>query len=159
MFRRLVVLSCLTSALGAPLGGQVRPADTLDASRRCLFSRGRHESTSEFLGRCAEDFVARNGYTSAQPTSDSTLWSPESIEFASSWHEIFQQRHNTLMPTGEGAGCDRLGCAATFRYANPARRCIVRVVTMSKTGNGMRMEHQEAVPRPGSAEERKCRGG
>ena len=159
MLRRLVELLVPAIVLGAPLGGQVRPADTLDASRRCLFSRGRHESTSEFLRRCAEDFVARNGYTSAPPTSDSTLWSPESIEFASSWQEVFQQRHNMLIPKGEGAGCDRIGCAATFRYANPANRCIVRVVTMSKTGNGMRMEHEEGVPRPGSAAERKCRSG
>jgi len=159
MSRTLLAHLLLVMVLGAPLSAQVRPADTLDSSRRCLFTRGRRESTSEFLRRCAEDFVARNGYTSAPPTSDSTLWSPESIEFASSWQEVFQRRHNRLMPKAESAGCNRGGCAATFRYADPSIRCVVRVVTMSKTGSGMRMEHQEAVPRPGSAEERKCRNG
>jgi hypothetical protein len=101
MFRTLLAHLLLAMVLGAPLSAQVRPADTLDSSRRCLFTRGRGESTSEFLRRCAEEFVARNGYTSAPPTADSTLWSPESIEFASSWQEVFQRRHNVLMPKAE----------------------------------------------------------
>jgi hypothetical protein len=147
------------AAFAAPVMAQVvRPADTLDHARRCAFSRRDKESASAFRTRCAEDFVARNGYTSGPPTSDSTLWATESIEFASSWQQLFQQRRNTLLPKADGAaGCDDNGCAATFRYADPAMKCIWRVVTMSRTGLGMRMQHQEAIPRPGSEEERKCR--
>ena len=145
--------------LVTPLSAQVRPipADTLDAARRCVFSRQARESTSAFLRRCTEDFVVRNGYTSAPPTPDSTLWATESIEFASSWPEVFRHRHNELVPKAESAGCDKTGCAATFRRTDSGNRCIWRVVTLAKSGNGMRMEHQEAVPRAGSAEERKCR--
>jgi hypothetical protein len=150
-FGPLIVLVTVLSGQARPI-----PADTLDPSRRCAFTRAPKQSTSAFLRQCAEEFVARNGYTSAPPTSDSSLWAPESIEFASSWQDLLQRRHNQLLPKAESAGCDKNGCAATFRYTGP-NRCIWRVVTMAQDGNGMRMEHQEAVPRPGSAEERQCR--
>ena len=152
-FAPLIGLVTALSAQARPI-----PADTSDPSRRCAFTQALKESTSAFLRRCAEEFVARNGYTSAPATSDSTLWASESIEFASSWQEALKHRHNELMPKAESAGCDENGCAATFRYTGQ-NGCIVRVVTMGKDGNGMRMEHQSAEPRPGSPEEQRCRKG
>jgi hypothetical protein len=152
----VVAILTLLVTIPAALRGQTRAADTLAAARRCLVTPLPREPNDSFLKRCAEDFVARNGYTAAPPASDSTLWASESFEFASSPAEALEHRRNTLVALAESAGCDRTGCAATFRYTNSALRCHVRVVTMTRTGNGMRMEHQDAVPVPGSKEERRC---
>src|SRR5258705_374237 len=97
MSRVLIALASVTF-LATVSSAQTRPipADTMDRARRCVFTQAPKESLSNFLQRCAEEFVARNGYTAAPPTSDSTLWAPESIEFASSWQEALQHRHNRL---------------------------------------------------------------
>src|SRR2546427_1338298 len=125
----ILTASVSTIFVATALSAQARPipADTLEPARRCVFTRAPKESTSAFLRRCAEDFVARNGYTSVPPASDSTLRATESIEFGSSWQQVVQRRHNELSPKAESAGCTKTGCAATFRYAG-GDACIVRVV-------------------------------
>jgi hypothetical protein len=154
--RVLVLLLASVVVLGGGLEGQTRPADTSETARRCSFTRGARESTAAFLKRCAEDFVARNGYTSAPATADSSLWASESIEYGSSWTQVSQSRRNTLLAQAASAGCDSIGCAATFRSTDPQQRCYLRVVTMTEKGTGMRMQHQGAVPVSGSDAERKC---
>ena len=156
---RLMVSSLSLVFVAATLSGQEGrplPSDTGNPARRCALTRGPKESLKGFVRRCAEDFVARNGYTSAPPTPDSTLWATESIQFAPSWQAVFHQRHSQLMPKAEGIGCGDTSCSATFRYSGPGP-CVFRIVTMGKDGNGMRMEHQSGVPIPGSGEARRCR--
>jgi hypothetical protein len=156
---RTIVPSVVSLIFAAGLGAQTRPADTLDASRRCVVNRTPEESLGLYVKRCAEDFVTRNGYTSAPATNDSSQWATESIEIGSSWKEVLQWRHNTLRAQAVSAGCDSTGCAALFLSTDPKERCYWRVVTMNARGMGMRMQHQSAVPRSGSAEERECRKG
>jgi hypothetical protein len=155
---RVIISSLSMMFVVSALRGQGRPlaADTVNPARRCAFTRGPKESIKAFVRRCAEDFVTRNGYTSVPPTSDSSLWATESIQFAPSWQAVFQQRHNQLVPKAEGIGCSKTSCSATFRFSG-SDPCVFRAVTMGKDGKGMRMEHQSGVPVPGSAAERKCR--
>ncbi len=131
MRRALLAMVLLWSApIGSSvLAGQTRPADTLEAARTCLL---------------------------VPPTADTSLWTPESIEFASSWADALQRRHNTLFPRAESAGCETGGCAATFRYASDTSLCHMRIVTMSSSFKGMRMQHQEVQPAPGTPRARAC---
>ncbi len=158
MRRALLAMVLLWSApIGSSvLAGQTRPADTLEAARTCLLVRAHREPADSFARRCAEEFIARNGYTSSPPTADTSLWTPESIEFASSWADALQRRHNTLFPRAESAGCETGGCAATFRYASDTSLCHMRIVTMSSSFKGMRMQHQEVQPAPGTPRARAC---
>ncbi len=155
---KLLAMVLVWSALVASsvLGGQTRPADTLEAARTCLLVRAPREPADSFARRCAEEFIARNGYTSSPPTADTSLWAPESIEFASSWAEALQQRHNTLFPRAESAGCEAGGCAATFRYPSDTSACYMRIVTMSSSFKGMRMQHQLVQLAPQFPRARAC---
>ncbi|HYJ79028.1 MAG TPA: hypothetical protein VEW03_05480 [Longimicrobiaceae bacterium] len=70
--------------------------------RECGVARDSAASDARHAIACAEEFVRRNGYTEAPPTTDSTLVAFESIEFADSLREVLALRHNALMERAVG---------------------------------------------------------
>jgi hypothetical protein len=66
----LLTLSCLASA---DLGSQTRAQDAADPRRRCTLSFQSEEMPERKAIRCAEWFIAVQGYTSAAPASDTAL--------------------------------------------------------------------------------------
>ena len=95
--------------------------------------------------RCAEWFVARNGYTDLAPVADSTQLASESIEFAPSVAELLASRRNTL---GRRAAvvCREAprGAGYTVGFAAPGDRARRegRAVTMDASFGALRVEHQ-----------------
>jgi len=150
-----IVFLC-AAALSSSLSGQIRPADTLERARTCILARRPTESPESFARRCAEDFIGRNGYTSSAPAADSTEWVSEGIEFASSWAGVFRWRQNSLQAHAATVFCGTLECGATFRSARDPTPCYERIVTMTRSFKGMRMQHQGVVPAPGTKEARRC---
>src|SRR4026209_3046151 len=59
----------------------------------------------EVARHCAEDFVLRQGYTSAPALVDSTSIVYEFVEPATNWREALKWRHNALQPSAV-AVCD-----------------------------------------------------
>ena len=156
---RTFSLMSLACALGvSPVVGQRSRTDTLTHNRVCLVPASARPGIDSIATRCAVDFIKRNGYTAASPTSDSTLWATEGIEWHSTWAEILRDRHNTLVDTPASVGCDSLRCAALFRYTNDTLGCIMRVVIMTRDYKGLLMVHEDAGPALKSAAARRCVG-
>jgi len=153
---RFAIAFLCAAAFGSPLVGQTRPGDTLQVARTCLFTRRLDESTQSVARRRAEDFIARNGYTLSPPTADSTLWASEDIEIDSTWAGVLRWRHNSLQSHAATVGCDSIECGATFQSAGDRSPCFERIVTMTGSFKGMRMQHQGVGPAPGTKEARQC---
>ena len=95
---------------------------------------------------CAEQFIARNGYTDLAPVADTTLIAFESLEWASGIEEMLRHRHNTLQRNALGVCKEPPGIRPTtgfvvvFRYRDTTLGA--RGVTMSKRFQELRVEHQ-----------------
>ncbi len=150
------IASLCALSLGSSLVAQTRPSDTLELARTCLLARRPDQSPQSFARGCAEDFIARNGYTLAPPAADSGLWASEGIEEDSTWTGVLRRRHNSLQPHAAVVGCDSAGCGASFRSASQPSPCVERMVTMTHSFKGMRMQHQGVAPAPGTKDAREC---
>ena len=144
----LVLLALLASvAMYACLGGQNRDEpDAVDPRRRCGLSRGDAELPDLFAVRCAEWFVARQGYTEQPSVADSTAVAYESIEFAESTAELLMQRRGTLESRAMGVcqGGAR-GSAWTVVFWNRGRTGA-RAVTLDEAFGSLRVEHVDFRP-------------
>lgn len=77
-----VLLACSLGGCGSPSGQPqaMTSADTVAVDRaRCILPVGVAPSDS-VAAKCAELFVARNGYTDLPPVSDSMQWTPTFME-------------------------------------------------------------------------------
>ena len=156
MFRPVALLSVLVCLAASPAVGQRAHADTLAHNRTCLVPANAKPANDSIVTRCAADFITRNGYSAAPPTSDSTLWATEGIEWDSSWAGIFRYRRNSLVDHPASVGCDTLRCAALFAYTNDTLGCVLRVVIMTRDYKGLLMVHENAGPALKSAMARRC---
>jgi hypothetical protein len=101
---------------------------------------------------CAEQFVARNGYTDRPAVADTSLLASESFELSSSAAEMLRMRDNTLEPQAVGlcapspseARAPTNGYIIAFRYRDTAG--TMRGVTMSDRFTNLRMQHQDLNP-------------
>jgi hypothetical protein len=95
--------------------------------------------------RCAEEFVARNGYTEQEPTVDSDDIAYESLEVAESFTAQVAERLNTLETRAIGVCVgtprDSAGFTVVFRYR--ADSTSARAVTMSRHCDSLQVEHQD----------------
>lgn len=98
--------------------------------------------------RRAERFVLENGYTSATADQVRAELDPESIERSSNREKVLAGRFNTLKPKAIGAKIGARGrddgwsIAFDFTSAESSEgRPLCRVLTMSKGGVDLRMEH------------------
>lgn len=110
----------------------------------------KHELTEEEAIRLAEEFVAQNGYTRADP--DKSKLAHETIEWESNIDNLLRQRHDTLEPKAYGIVHGRKGGApgwtVVFRYSHRASKQEQRngrAVTMNADGSDPRVEHVDFI--------------
>ena len=138
-----LVVVILAAACGSPT--PARHYSEFDR-RKCAVVPGPLPSAADTAIWCAEDFIARNGYTDLSPSKD-TMWIAfESIEASSSVTTILHERHNTLErraigvceshspPPGPAVG----GYIVVFRTRDAS---YARWVTMASRYSDLRVQH------------------
>ena len=129
-------IACAVRSAGVP---DDVPAWLRADPQRCLLRRDLGENMEAMARRCAELFVAENGYTDVPATDDSTRWVMEDGE------------------QGPGCGCSRAGsacwnrrpppssaafrqCVVFFRSRRLPQSCVYRAVTMSQVYTQIQLE-------------------
>ena len=141
----------------APHGRQSRPAALFDV-RRCGLTHPLGESRDATAVRCAEWFIARNGYID-RPVTDTAAMAPESIELGHSPLGWLAARHNTLAPRAvvvcRGA---KRGPGFTVGFLRPGSDTTVgRAVTMDTMFQALRVEHVDFSVARARADTSTCR--
>jgi hypothetical protein len=136
----LILLSARPSAAQQILA----VADTT-ALRACRVALVEGEQPELRAARCAEDFIRRNGYTSAPPDTSLGV-ARESIEWEASDSARLQARHGSLLPDALGVCPGARGApgyTVAFRYAGSTSDSIGRAVTMSPEFTELRVQHPD----------------
>ncbi len=134
---RIAILAAIVALGAASLSAQ-------EETTRACAAGASSEAASEAARRCAEEFVARNGYTLASPASDTLLLVVESIEREASWADRLAERRGTLLTPAISSDCTDLGCTVIFDFAPPAQ-CAGRAVTMTAQFTQMQVQHRDIV--------------
>ena len=98
--------------------------------------------------RCAEEFVARNGY-GTRNALDTARIAHEFIEVGSTMAEVLASRRNSLDPTAVVLCRERRGGPGfTVAFVPPSDSTlrVGRAVTMDPMLHEVRMEHQDYLP-------------
>ncbi|HEU4700585.1 MAG TPA: hypothetical protein VFS40_15480 [Gemmatimonadales bacterium] len=98
---------------------------------RCLRPRDFSENMETMARRCAEQFVAQNGYTDAEPSADTTRWVPEPAEHGA-WESVFRARRSSLVPEAAAVQCSGWECRVFFEARGLPGICARRVVVMTQ---------------------------
>ena len=121
-----VMLGTFLASLAGLSAAQTRAQeDSASLLRRCEVPRSADETGDQYAIRCAEHFIAEQGYTANPPTRDTNRVVPEGIEWKPSRAEWLAYRRRSLEPHAVGV------CTApeTGRYT---------VVFRSSGGRGAR---------------------
>jgi hypothetical protein len=137
------------------VASRVRPVAPPHEPRTCVLNRPRDEADTTYARRCAEAFIAQNGYTSATGVVDTSLVVPEFLDMGGV-EDILEHRHGQLEPRAESAGPGLDGWGVGFRYASDPSGCTLRVVLMKSDFTGMRMVHEDAGPASDTEQGRVC---
>jgi hypothetical protein len=123
-------------------GAQTRAADDAqDTLRRCGLSRA-GASPEIFAVRCAEWFVARQGYTAHNSRLETAVVVSEGIEWAASKREWLRYRRNSLEPRAVGICVGRwAGYDVVFRARGDSTSA--RGVKLDATFGALRVQHQD----------------
>jgi hypothetical protein len=114
--------------------------------RTCATIRESLPSAADTAISCAEEFIARNGYTDLRPAADTSRVAFESIDFAAGIAEVLRERHNSLERHAFGV-CEILplsaetkvgGFVVAFRSRDTS---YARWVTMSDRYSDLRVQH------------------
>ncbi|HKU61518.1 MAG TPA: hypothetical protein VJQ44_09910 [Gemmatimonadales bacterium] len=128
-------LLVLASTLACAVRGAGVPDDTpawLRADpQRCLLPRDLGENMEAMARRCAELFVAENGYTDQPATVDSTRWVMEDGE-QGPWLRVLAGRVGMLERSATGVQCSFRQCVVFFRARRLPQACVYRAVTMTQ---------------------------
>lgn len=114
--------------------------------RACRVPRAAESTAPRHAVACAEDFIARNGYTSAA-VADTTQLASESIEYAQSAAELVRLRQGGLQPRAFGV-CEMEGGSeftVVFLYARGSEHENGRAVTMSGGFDRLRVQHRDFI--------------
>jgi hypothetical protein len=108
--------------------------------------------------RCAEWFIARNGYTDLLP-ADTALLAGESLEETASWSEALAERRNTLgrhaVVLCRGAR-GRPGYTVAFVAPGDTALRSGRAVMMNADFSGLVVQHQGFAPIAALADPARC---
>lgn len=131
----------------APPGGLSQPirSDTAPSSLCADLKTDRDPAVSAV--RCAERFIARQGYTDSPPTVDSTTIVYEFPEAARTWRGVLEMRRDTLKVPALGVcdfGGDSYDVIFGFTGSNENTGRSVRV---SKDLANVQMVHQDFMLR------------
>ena len=137
-------IAVLALPLAAPALAQTRAeADSSNPLRRCAVAREEAAEPGDMYAvRCAEYFVARQGYIEQPGLADTTVIVPEGIERGASKVEWLSRRRSTLRPRAAGVCIDPGDKRYTvvFVYANGAG---ARGVTLDRAFGSLRVQHQD----------------
>ncbi|HKG93140.1 MAG TPA: hypothetical protein VKA84_14645 [Gemmatimonadaceae bacterium] len=151
-------LACAALLACGVLGARGDP-DVRSKRRRCTLPRVPGEAPESTAVRCAEWFVARNGYTDL-PVADTGAVASESIERAASVAELLAERRSSLSRRAavvcRGA---RRGSGYTVGFTDPARAdtLVGRAVTMDTAFRALRVEHPDYLIAQRRANVAECR--
>ena len=144
----LVAVICATASIAACAGRHApRTGPMWSAARQCPLKATDDVDSTETAVRCAEEFIARNGYTLTPPVWGTAQLAEETFETGQPWGQILARRRGTLKPKAVGvctAASDRADMAYTvaFPYSDKRVTALVRIVTMSRTFGDMRVQQQ-----------------
>ena len=132
----------LTSLLSIGRRSKATSPMEVDDLGRCEVVRLARESDTCYAVRCAEDFVARNGYTQKEAVGRIRLESVERGQLA----DILRARRRTLASVASAYLGDSIqsGHAIAFRYTE-SRSNDGRVVTMTGDFDNLKVAHQDLV--------------
>lgn len=130
-------------------------------ARQCPFHPTADVDSAETAVKCAEEFIARNGYTLTPPVWGSAQLAEETFETGQPWSEVLARRRGTLKPKSVGVcvgASDRADMVYTvaFPYADNRVTALVRVVTMTASFGDLRMQHQDVRVRAMTDPDRNC---
>lgn len=91
---------------------------------------------------CAEEFIARNGYTDAEP--DTARLATESIEWGPA-EETLKRRRGSLESPAAGVCADSAGYPYTVVFRHRSSQTSARAVTMTVRFDEMRVQHREFI--------------
>lgn len=103
---------------------------------------------------CAEEFIARNGYTDAEP--DTARLATESIEWGSV-EETLKRRRGSLESRAAGICGDATGYDHTIVFRYRSSQTGARAVTMTRHFDGLRMQHVDFILANVTAPRHGCR--
>lgn len=106
--------------------------------RRCLIPRDLTQRLETHAVRCAERFVAENGYTERAAAVDSTRLVPERGE-RSVTPAVLDLRYGMLAPDAVLVQCSGGECFVFFEVRTRTHPCRLRTVTMTHVFTRMRM--------------------
>ena len=133
-----------------PLAAQAQREQSADpALRRCALPIDTTQRELQAL-RCAEWYIARQGYTLKPPVTDSMAILPESYEVAPSVQLALEWRHGTLEPQAYGICVDDRNPEVNTQVYTVAFRSTdrqsVRAVTMDRTFGALVVQHLNLNP-------------
>ncbi|MFN8575118.1 MAG: hypothetical protein U0132_23900 [Gemmatimonadaceae bacterium] len=145
----LIILACHSRDAATNNGHAV----SADSSRFCGLTIPASLPRDSIAVRCAEAFVARNGYTDV-PVQDTGAIAHEFIEPGATPREVLSYRRHSLGSRGVTLCHDRREQPGfTVGFAAPADTVmqVGRAVTMDSSFRGVKMEHQTYLPRAAAA--------
>jgi hypothetical protein len=147
----------LASSVRASVSAQTRAeADSANPLRRCGPARYAGEASDLYAVRCAEHFVAQQGYTDLAPVADMSAIVPEGIEWGASKLDWLAVRRGTLDRRAAGVCVDTVGKRFTVVFRSASGRSA-RAVTMDATFGSLRVQHQDFRFEVVEAEQYGCR--
>jgi hypothetical protein len=124
-----------------------------DSVTRCGLTIPHSLPADSIAVRCAERFIARNGYTDLA-VEDTSAISHESIEVGTTPKEVLEHRRGSLARHGVVLCHDRRdasGFTVGFVAPGDTSMKVGRAVTMDSTWGQIRMEHQDFLPSAAAA--------
>lgn len=121
-------LACAVQRTGVP---DNLPAWLRSDPQRCLLTRDLGENMEAMARRCAELFVAENGYTDLPATDDSTRWVMEAGEQGPRLR-VLADRSGMLDRAAIAVQCSVHQCVVFFRARRQPQSCAYRAVTMTQ---------------------------
>ncbi len=121
----------------------------LEDPRRCIIPRDLSQKMETHAVRCAERFLAENGYTEAVAAIDTSRTVTERGE-RSVTPAVLERRFATLAPDAVMVQCSYRECYVFFEVRERTRPCELRAVIMTWVFTRMRI-------RPGTVADPRCR--
>jgi hypothetical protein len=131
--------ACAVQHTGVP---ENVPAWLRSDPQRCLLARDLGENMEAMARRCAELFVAENGYTDLPATDDSTRWVMEAGDEGPPLR-VLADRIGMLDRAATAVQCSVRQCVVFFRARRQPQSCAYRAVTMTQVYTRIRLEPVE----------------
>ena len=133
---------------GLPPESRELPEWLLNDPRRCTIPRDLSQKLETHARRCAEQFLAENGYTESPGSIDTTRLVAERGERAVT-PRVLEGRYGTLEETATMVQCSGGDCYVFFELRDPSQPCRLRAVLMTWVFTRMRL-------RPGTITDHRC---